>query len=85
MKKTVISLSPLHDLDRDAAASVVRCSTGFQSSIMLRNENLVLNLKSMIGLLSRTLPEEGTAELIIEGPDEEEAFAGITETLKKLC
>lgn len=60
-------------ISRETAAKIARAASGFESTVTLEGEGLVLNLKSMIGLLSQSLPREGDVQLVISGPDEEQA------------
>lgn len=60
-------------ISRETAAKIARAASGFESTVTLEGEGLVLNLKSMIGLLSQSLPSEGDVQLVISGPDEEQA------------
>lgn len=71
-------------ISRETAAKIARVASHFDSTITLEGDGLVLNLKSMIGLLSQSIPKQGGVELVISGPDEEQALPQLTDLLKKL-
>lgn len=71
-------------ISRETAAKIARAASGFESTVTLEGEGLVLNLKSMIGLLSQSIPKDGNVLLVISGPDEEQAKKQLTQLLLSL-
>ena len=63
------------------SAMVVERATSFESEVWLEKEGLKINAKSIMGVMM--LAAEQGCELIIstEGPDEQQALAGMTEIL----
>lgn len=56
------------------AAEIAEVCSRFKCTITLEQENIVLNLKSMIGLLSQQLPQNGLLTLVTDGDDEGDAM-----------
>lgn len=83
MIKTEIDLQPLLPLDRISAALVAQTASHFESRLTLECESMVLNLKSMLGLLSHPFLEEGRAILVAEGEDEKKAVESILAIFQK--
>lgn len=81
-----ISVDLTHHLpvSRDTAAQIAYAASRFESTVTLEGEGLVLNLKSMIGLLSQSIPKAGSVDLVISGPDEAAALESLQKLLQKL-
>ena len=84
MKQKTVPLQNLALLSRGQATELVSVSSGFSSAILLKNDHFVLNLKSLMGLLSRSFPAEGEALLTVSGEDEEKAFDKMLELIEGL-
>lgn len=56
MIKTQVDLHNHNIIGRERAALIASTSSRFQSTLTLERDGIVLNLKSMIGLLSQTIP-----------------------------
>lgn len=58
-------------LTRSLAAQVVQVASRFDSRVMIRRHQKVVNAKSMLGLLSMDADEQNELFLVAEGTDEE--------------
>ena len=83
MMKTPIDLKPLLPLNRVSAALLAQTASRFESRLTLEREGMVLNLKSMLGLLSQPNLGEGDALLVADGRDEKEATEAIIDICRK--
>lgn len=62
MIKTQVDLHNHNIIGRERAALIASTASRFQSTLTLERDGIVLNLKSMIGLLSQTI-SQGRADL----------------------
>lgn len=60
-------------IDREKASHIAAAAGRFDCTLTLEKDGVVLNLKSMIGLLSQSIPKDGRMTLIADGEDEVEA------------
>ena len=81
MLKTIVDLRPILPLDRVSAALLAQTSSHFEARLTLEKEGIVINLKSMLGLLSQPNLGDGKMTLIADGEDEKEA----TEAILTIC
>lgn len=80
MLKILVDLTKHMPIGRDFAGEVAAAAGRFQCTLTLEKNGIVLNPKSMIGLLSQAVPREGVMTLVADGVDEQEAV----ETLMKI-
>lgn len=64
-------------LSRTVAAQVVQVASRYESRMMIRRHQKVVNAKSMLGLLSMDMDEQNEMFLVAEGADEEAAAAAV--------
>lgn len=64
-------------LSRTMAAQVVQVASRYESRMMIRRHQKVVNAKSMLGLLSMDMDEQNEMFLVVEGTDEEAAAAAV--------
>ena len=64
-------------ISREKAALVASTASHFPCTVTLERDDIVLNLKSMIGLLSQSIPRDGLIDLVASGQDEQEAVMAI--------
>ena len=83
MMKSPIDLKPLLPLNRVSAALLAQTASRFESRLTLEREGMVLNLKSMLGLLSQPDLGDGDALLVADGRDEKEATEAIIDICRK--
>lgn len=73
MIKTPVDLCMLIPIGREMAAKISSAASLYPCTVTLEHDGIVLNLKSMIGLLSQSIPKDGKMTLVIDGEDEEKA------------
>ncbi len=73
MIRTELDLQPMMPFTRATAARLAAAAGKYESSLTLECEGLVLNMKSMLGLLSQAKLPGGHATLVADGTDETEA------------
>ena len=71
---TIVNSKGLHTRP---AASLVKTAARFQAELTIRKDNLTINGKSIIGVMTLAAEQGSTLTLRFEGPDEEEAAAAI--------
>ena len=77
-------LSRFLPIGRTMAAEIAAAAGKYKSMLTLERDGIVLNLKSMIGLLSQSIPKDGQMTLVANGEDEQEALAAILEIIQGL-
>ena len=77
MIKADVNLSKFMPIQREMAMKITAVSDKYHSTLTLEHQGIVLNLKSMIGLLSQTIPKDGCMVLVADGIDEKEALNAI--------
>lgn len=82
MKKTTLNISHLLPINRETAARIAMCASRFDCVFTLEHGNSVLNMKSMLGLLSQIMPKDGNVTLIADGSDEDAAMAEIIKVIE---
>ena len=73
MIRTELDLQPMMPFTRATAARLAAAAGKYESSLTLECEGLVLNMKSMLGLLSQAKLPGGHATLVADGADEADA------------
>ncbi|MBQ7866636.1 MAG: HPr family phosphocarrier protein [Clostridia bacterium] len=76
-----VNLSALMPIGRTKAAEIAGVAGKYTCMLTLERDGIVLNLKSMIGLLSQTVPADGEMVLVAQGADEQEACKAMVEVL----
>ena len=61
----------------ESAAAFVQLMSHFDSTVMLHDENRVINGKSLLGLLSLGIIPAGKLKLYIDGADEEDTAQAV--------
>lgn len=77
MIRKVFTLPPELPVSRVLATQLVQTAGKYESRIMIENEQKLVNGKSLLGLLSLYDALDKPLQLIVEGPDEEEAAAAV--------
>ncbi|MBR6569235.1 MAG: HPr family phosphocarrier protein [Clostridia bacterium] len=77
-----VDLSRFLPIGRAMAAEISAAACKFNSMITLEKDGIVLNAKSMIGLLSQSIPKDGLMTLVINGSDEQEALSELTNLIQ---
>ena len=81
MIKTQVDLHNHNIIGRERAALIASTSSRFQSTLTLERDGIVLNLKSMIGLLSQTIPGR-QIWVVADGVDEKDATEAVMKVLQ---
>lgn len=76
VRKNVTILNKL-GLHARAAAKFVKCASRFEAGVQVRKDGLEVDGKSIMGVLLLAAPKGSSLELIIDGPDEQEALREI--------
>ena len=79
-----INIKQLLPMKRQTAADIATMASRFDCTFTLEARNVILNAKSMLGLLSMALPDDGQITVNVDGKDEEAAIQGMLDLLKKL-
>lgn len=83
MLKCDVNLSRHMPIQREMAMKITAVSDRYQSTLTLEHKGIVLNLKSMIGLLSQSIPKDGNMTLVADGCDENEALQAVLRVMNK--
>lgn len=84
MIRTEIHLGDKLPIDRRKAAIIAQTASKYESTLTLEKDGTVLNAKSMLGMLSQSMPRDGVMDLVADGADEREATQDIVQTLAQL-
>ena len=84
MLKTELNLAPFLPFNRENAAAVANAASRFECRLTIEYDGVVLNAKSMLGLLSQTRLPDGQVFLVADGVDEREATERLTKGLRPL-
>ena len=79
-----VNLKTLLPMKRQTAAEIATLASRFECTFTLEAQNLILNAKSMLGLLSMALPTDGEVILTADGADEAQAVASMKDLLRRL-
>ncbi len=81
MCKCWIDLRGQLPITRERAARIASAASRFHATLTLERDGIILNLKSMIGLLSQSFPKDGQMELVADGADEDAACEALAREL----
>lgn len=77
MKQVSVNLSSLLPVTRATAAKIASAASRYECTFTMEHGNSILNMKSMLGLLSQMMPKDGVVLLTADGPDEEQAMEAV--------
>ena len=77
MIKVDVNMSKHMPIQREMAMKITAVSDKFHATLTLEHKGIVLNLKSMIGLLSQSIPNDGNMVLVADGSDEKTALEAV--------
>ncbi|HTO94143.1 MAG TPA: HPr family phosphocarrier protein [Bacteroidota bacterium] len=77
---TIVNSKGLHTRP---AASLVKTAARFQAELTIRKDNLTINGKSIIGVMTLAAEQGSTLTLILDGPDEEEACRALEDLFRR--
>lgn len=84
MIRQPINLKPILPMKRQTAAEIATLASRFDCTFTLESRNVILNAKSMLGLLSMTIPDDGEVTLAADGNDEAAAISSMNDLLRRL-
>jgi phosphotransferase system HPr (HPr) family protein len=82
MIKKTFDMTGMKPFNRESAAEVAIAASKFDSTFTMEHGNSIINMKSMLGLLSHALPK-GEISLVADGADENQAMDVVCELLEK--
>ena len=77
MIKVPVELTSYLPIQRETAMQIANAACKYESTMTLERDGIVLNLKSMIGLLSQSIPKDGKMVLVVDGEDEQAAAQAV--------
>lgn len=84
MIRQPINIKALLPMKRQTAAEIASMASRFDCTFTFESRNVILNAKSMLGLLSMALPEDGDVTVNMDGKDEAAAAAALNDLLRRL-
>ena len=83
MRKEMLNLKTMRPINREIAAQVATLASRYDCTFVMEFANSIVNMKSMLGLLSQMLPMNDTVALRTEGDGENEAMDAMLKLLKE--
>lgn len=84
MIKTEVDLASYARMDRIRAARIAQTAARYEARLTFEREGMVLNAKSMLGLLSNRMTENSGAMLLVaDGTDEREATDAVVQAMEE--
>ena len=84
MIRQPINIKPLLPMKRQTAAEIATMASRYDCTFTLESRNVILNAKSMLGLLSMALPADGEITVSVDGQDEAAALEAMNGLLSRL-
>lgn len=81
IRKELVVTNP-DGLQSRPAALLVQVASKFKSDIRIEQGMKIINAKSMMGVLALGIAEQGKIMLVIDGDDEAQAFAALSQLIK---
>lgn len=81
MLRTKVNLKEKIPVNREKAAIIAKTASKYNCTLTLECDSIVLNLKSLIGLLSQSIPKDGEMMLVADGIDEKIASDDILQVI----
>ncbi|MBE5779640.1 MAG: HPr family phosphocarrier protein [Clostridiales bacterium] len=83
MIKQKFDLTGLKPFSRESAAEIAIAASRFESILTMESGNSIINMKSMLGLLSHAVPMKGEVTLVADGADETQVMEVILSLMEK--
>lgn len=83
MRKEMLNLKNMRPINREIAGQVATLESRFDCTFVMEFANSIVNMKSMLGLLSQMLPMNESVVLRTEGEGENEAMDAMLKLLKE--
>ena len=84
MQRTEVRLGDKLPIDRKKAALIAHAASKYESTVTLEKDSVILNAKSMLGMLSQSMPKNGVMDLVVDGVDERAATDEIVRVINAL-
>ena len=84
MIKTPLDLAAVLPFSRDKATAIAREASRYECVITLQDPSVIINLKSMIGLLSMAIKGTAPIMLVCDGTDEEQAAQAVSALIESM-
>ena len=84
MIQKTIEIDNVLGLHSRVAASFVQICSKYKSEIFIKKDEFEINAKSIMGIMALGASKEENVDIIIDGPDEEEAMDEIVMFFKSL-
>ena len=78
------NIKPILPMKRQTAAEIATLASRYDCTFTLESRNVILNAKSMLGLLSMALPDDGEIIISVDGHDEQAAINAMNDLLRRL-
>lgn len=78
------NIKPILPMKRQTAAEIATLASHYECTFTLESRNVILNAKSMLGLLSMALPDDGEIIISVDGQDEQAAINAMNDLLRRL-
>lgn len=78
------NIKPILPMKRQTAAEIATLASRYDCTFTLESRNVILNAKSMLGLLSMALPDDGEIIISVDGQDEQAAINAMKDLLRRL-
>lgn len=78
------NIKPILPMKRQTAAEIATLASRYDCTFTLESRNVILNAKSMLGLLSMALPDDGEIIISVDGQDEQAAINAMNDLLRRL-
>lgn len=84
MKEATFKVFYGHGVHARPATMIVLKASSFQSNIYMTYKDVSVNMKSIMGVLSLSIPEGHPFKVTASGPDEEEAILAIGRVIQEI-
>lgn len=84
MTRLAVTLKELMPIDRRTAKELADAASRHACAVTLESEGVVLNVKSMIGLLSQSVSADGRMMICASGEGEEAAAKQLCDLIERL-
>lgn len=80
--KTEITITNTEGLHAALASKIVQASKKYNSSVVIEYTDKIIDAKSILGLMSLSVPQGDNIKVVAEGNDAEQALNDIKKILK---
>ncbi len=84
MTQYITDITKLIPMSRETVTQITSLASRYECTLTMTTQNMILNAKSMLGLLSMTNPAYGQVTFTADGKGEDQAIVALRELLLKL-